>query len=218
MRRLFNMDKGVANMASYDSGKQTITDTAKAIGSAVKTAVAVGSTVSTAGAAIAAMGALGPTGAAGALGSSGAAGALGEAGEMLGEAGEAIGGAGDGLDQFGELNPNLGNEEDGSLGIGNTWDNAQEYLEFQANNEGYDSVAALRAAYGDEGINEMLGAAGYTQNDLDDFSDGDIKALADGIKEGTEDSNEANLSRMENMDGLSQNKNEERKRIFVEFG
>lgn len=102
LRRLFGMDKGIANMASYDSGMQVVTGVAKAVTGAVKAAVAVGATVATAGAAAGVIGAAGAAGgASGALGSSGAAGALGEAGGALGEAGGALGEAGDALGSLG---------------------------------------------------------------------------------------------------------------------
>ena len=59
LRRLFGMDKGIANMASADSGAQDIKNFGKAVASVAKTAVAVGATVATGGAAAGMMGAAG---------------------------------------------------------------------------------------------------------------------------------------------------------------
>lgn len=47
MRQLFGMDKGIANMASYDSGKQTITDTVKAGAQVAATVAGAGGLVET---------------------------------------------------------------------------------------------------------------------------------------------------------------------------
>ena len=45
LRRLFGMDKGIANMASYDSGMKTVTDVGKAVVTVAKTAVEVAGAV-----------------------------------------------------------------------------------------------------------------------------------------------------------------------------
>lgn len=76
MRSLFGMDKGIANMASYDSGMKTVVAAAKAV-------VAVAATVVTGGAA------------AGALGAAGALAGAGKAGAALGKVGSALGKAGE---------------------------------------------------------------------------------------------------------------------------
>lgn len=57
MRQLFGMDRGIANMASYDSGKQDITNAFKAAAQVVKTGAKVATIVSTGGAAAGLMGA-----------------------------------------------------------------------------------------------------------------------------------------------------------------
>lgn len=87
IRQLFGMDKGIASMASFDSGKQTIDAAKKAVEDfgkkllgVVKTAAVVVASVYTGGAAGAAMGAAGSAGAAGAGGAAGS----GTAGSLLG--------------------------------------------------------------------------------------------------------------------------------------
>lgn len=57
LRRLFGLDKGIANMASHDSGMQTINAVKDAIVGAVESAVAIAGVVATGGAAIGLMGA-----------------------------------------------------------------------------------------------------------------------------------------------------------------
>lgn len=168
-RRMFNLDKGIANMASYDSGKQTINAVKGAVVGAVKTAVAVGATAMSAGAAA------GAIGAAGALGSSGAAGALGEAGGTLDEAGNALSGAGDVLGQLGQS----GNGADG-LGSGSAtpewisegWDKDSQGRYFNPYNEEW---------YTEDELNSGRDLPAYM--DQDDFSDADIKAITEGIKQ-----------------------------------
>ena len=186
LRRLFQMDKGIANMASYDSGKQTITDTAKAIGKAVKTAVAVGATVMTAGAAAGALGAAGAAGAAGsagsaagALGSQGAAGALGEAGGALGDAGGALGEAGDALGQLGQAGDGLGGLGDGTPEwITDGWDT--------------DSQGRFFNPYDEEWYtqDQLMAGREPAYMDQDDFSEADAKMLTDGIKNSVADSDD----------------------------
>lgn len=207
LRRLFQMDKGIANMASYDSGKQTITDTAKAVGKAVKAAVAIGATVATAGAAAGAIGAAGAAGAAGsagsaagALGSQGAAGALGEAGGALGDAGGALGEAGDALGQLGQAGDGLGGLGDGSAApewITDGWDT--------------DSQGRFFNPYDEEWYtqDQLMAGSEPTYMDQDDFSEADMMALKEGIKDGNEEESEATLSSGQNLDELAQNNDKE---------
>ena len=199
------MDKGIANMASYDSGKQTITDTAKAIGKAVKTAVAVGATVMTAGAAAGAIGAAGAasaaggaSSAAGALGSSGAAGALGEAGGALEGAGGALGEAGDALGQLGQAGDGLGSLGEGTPEwISDGWDT--------------DSQGRFFNPYDEEWYtqDQLMAGSEPTYMDQDDFSEADVMALKEGMKDGNEETAEAALGSGQNLEGLAQNNDKE---------
>lgn len=169
MRQIFGMDKGIAGMASYDSGKQVITDTAKAVGKAVKTAVAVGATVMTAGAAAGAMGAAGAAGAAGSAGT-GAAGALGEAGEGLSGAGDALSEAGDALGELGDGDRNMPGQW-----ITEGWDQDSQGRFLNPYNDEWYTEAEL---------NSGRDLPGYM--DQDDFDSADIHALTTGITDGME--------------------------------
>jgi len=194
LRRLFQMDKGIVNMASYDSGKQTITDIAKAIVNAIKAAVAVGATVMTAGAAAGAIGATGAAGsvgsAAGALGSQGAAGALGEADGALGDAGGALGEAGDAL---------------GQLGAG---DNTPEWI---ADGWDTDSQGRFFNPYDEEWYtqDQLMNGKEPTYMDQDDFSEADVMALKEGIKDGNDENIEASLANGQNLEELAQDNDKE---------
>jgi len=179
LRRLFQMDKGIANMASYDSGKQTITDTAKAIGKAVKTAVAVGATVMTAGAAAGVMGAAG--GAGGLLGGV-AKGA--DTMDKLGKGSDLLEKGADTLNKAGEDGQNTS----GLLGTGNQ---NPEWI-----SEGWDKDSQGRYfdPYKEEWFTEQELNAGRdlpAYMDQDDFSETDAKMITDGIKNSVADSDDS---------------------------
>lgn len=107
LRRLFGMDKGVANMASYDSGMKTVTDIGKAAIAVAKTAAAVytGGATAMAGGAMSSLGSAAAS-AAGKGAASGLGEGLSEAGEALGEgiseAGASLGEGEEGGDVLGE--------------------------------------------------------------------------------------------------------------------
>lgn len=168
MRQLFGMDKGIANMASYDSGKQVITDTAKAIGKVAKTAVAVGTTIGTAGA-------VGAMGAGGALGSQGAAGALGAAGEDPSGASDALSGPGDALGEIGS-----GEEDKPPQWISEDWEKDEQGRYFNPYNEEW---------YTEDELNSGRDLPAYME-DKDDFDSADIQALTSGITDGLENQTE----------------------------
>lgn len=128
IRQLFGMDKGIANMASFDSGKQTIDAAKKAVEDfgkklvgVVKTAAIVVASIYTGGAAGAAAGAAGGAGAAGAAGASsgaigagasGAAGSSAAGGLLSSGAAEGAAGGAEGLmgaDGMGSLGEGAGN-------------------------------------------------------------------------------------------------------------
>lgn len=169
MRQLFGMDRGVANMASYDSGKQVITDTAKAIGKVVKTAVAVGATVATAGVAA---GAIGATGAAGSAGSSLATSKnTTDALKGITDAGKKTG---DVLDQIGS-----GEGDTPPQWISEGWDQDSQGRFLNPYNDEWYTEAEL---------NSGRDLPGYM--DQDDFDSADIQALTAGITDGMENQTE----------------------------
>lgn len=169
MRQLFGMDRGIANMASYDSGKQVITDTAKAIGKVVKTAVAVGATVATAGVAA---GAIGATGAAGSAGSSLATSKnTTDALKGITDAGKKTG---DVLDQIGS-----GEGDTPPQWISEGWDQDSQGRFLNPYNDEWYTEAEL---------NSGRDLPGYM--DQDDFDSADIQALTAGITDGMENQTE----------------------------
>lgn len=177
LRRLFGMDKGIANMASYDSGKQVVDGAVKAVAAVAKTAAAIytGGASAAAGAALSSGAGAAASGALGSAGSS-LGGALGEASGDLGDAGNVLNEAGDTL---GELGDGTGD----SPWISEGWET--------------DTQGRFLNPYNDEWYTEAELTAGRdlpSYMDQDDFSDGDIQALAQGIGEQTEKSGENGTS------------------------
>ncbi len=204
LRNLFGLNRGIANMASYDSGKQVV-DTV------VKTAVAVGAVVATGGAAAGAMAAGGAgtalAGAASSAAAGGAETAVKGMTDMAGAASKVDETLGDASANTSETNMTqaLLDEENEKFGTSD-WDSAyanqlasenapfeynapviddaQDYLKFKMKNEGFDSLQDMRAVYSDEDLNYELEQLRIpTVDNFDDFDLGDVKAVTDGIED-----------------------------------
>ena len=203
LRGLFNMDKGIANMASYDSGKQTIVNTAKAV-------AAVAATVASGGAAAGAMAAMGGAGAAAgaakglsALGKAGnAAGKAGDLADKMGNMGEAANKLGEGMEnktadqkmldaydeKFGTSEWDAAEREQLAQGTYNSneslYDNMSdtEMMQMLAENQGYNSIEDWKNdEYGDYAdVAEQMGW-------LDQSDSGMKEAIAQGVEQGNED-------------------------------
>lgn len=172
LRRMFGMDKGIANMASYDSGKKTITDIGKAAVAVAKTAIAI----KTGGAS--AMLGKGLGGAAANLATKNAGNVMGgltDAGKSLNEAGDALGKLGDGA-----------NGANGANGLGKG-DSTPEWI---SDDWQKDSQGRYLNPYNDEWFTEDELNAGRSlpgYMDQDDFDQSDVKSLTDGMKDGLKD-------------------------------
>lgn len=207
MRDLFGMGQGVANQASYDSGKQTFDALKQATIQIAKTVAVIAAGVATAGAGAAAIAATGGAAAAagvagGAAGAAGAgAGALGGSagGALLGEAaggalGEAAGGA-------------LGEAAGGMLGEAGTGDVIGSLLRGGGDAANGALQNYLNEGYGQNALGEYfnpytdeydpnynpLNDPGFGGLPLDESDEGMKEAIADGMNRANVES-ESNIN------------------------
>jgi len=195
LRRLFGMDKGIANMASYDSGMKTVTDIGKAAMAVAKTAAAV----YTGGASAMAGGALSSLG----------SGAVSKLGQGLSNVVDKLG-SGEGTPPVGEgeEKPAVGEgEEKPAVGEGDAKPPEGDGGGTPSVGEGIGEVAgALGTGLVETGaaLNEGEANSDASNNkldlppdptvgagtDTDDFSSEDVSQLGKTITDGIETSNE----------------------------